>query len=75
MDRFLEAIYGMDQDGKLSSRNLLQIAVVLSEFREADIMTSPPFVVQRVLFGTLARVGRALGYRPDYPYPYARRAV
>jgi quercetin dioxygenase-like cupin family protein len=75
IDRFLEAIYGMDQDGKLSPRHFLQIAVVLSEFRDADIMTSPPLFVQRILFGFLAGIGRLCGYRPDYPYPYAKRAV
>ena len=75
MDRFLEAIYGMDQDGRMSPRNFLQIAVILWEFRDADRMTSPPFVVQRIVFRFLAKLGRLLGYKPDYPYPYQRSAV
>jgi hypothetical protein len=29
--------------------------------------------VQRVAFGALAAVGRLLGYRAHYPYPYAER--
>ena len=74
MDRFLEAIYGMDQDGRLSARHFLQLAVVLWEFRDADRMTSPPFAVQRIVFRFLAGLGRLLGYKPDYPYPY-RSAV
>jgi hypothetical protein len=27
-----------------------------------------------VIFGALAKVARLLGYRAEYPYPYARRS-
>jgi len=69
MEGFLEAIYGLAQDGKLppkSLSNLLQLGVVLSEFHDADIVTVVPLPVQKML----GFFGRLLGYKCNYPYPY-----
>jgi len=69
MEGFLEAIYGLTQDGKLPPRslsNLLQLGVVLSGFHDADIVTVVPLPVQKIL----GFFGRLLGYKCDYPYPY-----
>src|ERR671914_826143 len=40
---------------------------VLVDFR-------PPLFFQRMIFGALAKVARLLGYRAEYPYPYARQS-
>jgi hypothetical protein len=47
--------------------HLLQGALVSREFRDVIVFRSPPFLVQRVLFGLLAPVARLRGYRPTYP--------
>jgi quercetin dioxygenase-like cupin family protein len=69
MENFLEAIYGLVQDGKLppkSLSSLLQVGVVLSEFHDADIVKVVPLPVQKIL----GFFGRLMGYKCDYPYPY-----
>jgi hypothetical protein len=43
--------------------NPLQLAVVMSEYQNEVRGARPPFALQRVMFGLLAPVGRALGYR------------
>jgi quercetin dioxygenase-like cupin family protein len=63
-------LFGMAQDGKTNSRgmpNLLQAAIFAREFSDVLYFTKPPLWVQRLLFGALAGVARALGYRGSYP--------
>ena len=72
-DRFIESvgtIFGLARDGKTNARGMpgpLQGAVTLREYRDVVVFTTPPPAVQRLLFGLLARVGRAAGRRPFYP--------
>jgi quercetin dioxygenase-like cupin family protein len=69
MEGFLEAIYGLAHDDKLppqSLSSLLQLGVVLSEFHDADIVQMVPLPVQKLL----GFIGRLLGYKGNYPYPY-----
>lgn len=72
-ERFEEMIrnlFGLAQDGKTNSKgmpNLLQGALFAREFSDVISFTKPPLVVQRVLFGVLASIGRALGYKGSYP--------
>lgn len=47
--------------------NLLQAAIFAREFSDVLYFTKPPLLVQRLLFGTLAAIARALGYRGSYP--------
>ena len=73
MDRFFESFFGLAQDGKLNEKglpSLWQMAVSVPYFGDEVRLTSPPWAVQRALFGVLAPVGRLLGYRPEYLYPY-----
>ena len=49
------------------------MAVLLHEFRDDIHLAKTPLLVQRILLGTLALVGRLLGYQARYPYPYARQ--
>ncbi|MCI0359377.1 MAG: cupin domain-containing protein [Planctomycetaceae bacterium] len=64
--------FALARDGKVNRKgmpNLLQLAVFAQEFDDVVQFTSPPRVVQWVLFGLLAPIARLLGYRgsnPDY---------
>ncbi len=75
-DRFFETFFGLAQDGNLNEKglpSLWQMAVSVPYFGDEGRLVSPPWAVQRALFGVLAPVGRMLGYRPEYPYPYGGR--
>jgi hypothetical protein len=47
--------------------NILQLAVIASEYRREMEFVKPPRALQHILFAVLAPLGRALGYRPTYP--------
>ena len=73
-ETMLETVFGLAQDGKLARagipRNPLRLALIVHDYEDQIYLARPPLVVQRVLFGALASVGRLLGYRAEYPYPY-----
>lgn len=73
-----EALAGLARDGKTNAagapKNPLLLALVLREYEDEIYFVRPPLFVQRIVFGSLARVARLLGYRADYPYPYPRRS-
>jgi quercetin dioxygenase-like cupin family protein len=73
-----ETLAGLARDGKTNKAgapgNPLRLALVLRHFEDEIYFVRPPLAVQRVIFGTLARVARLLGYRAEYPYPYARQS-
>src|SRR5215217_2756022 len=76
IDRFFESFLGLAQAGKLDEKglpSLWQLAVMVPQFGDEIRLTSPPWVVQKSVFGALAPVGRMLGHRPEYPYPYGGR--
>ena len=63
-------LFGLAQDGKTNSKgmpNPLQAAIFAQEFGDVLHFTKPPLVVQRLLFGALGAIARALGYRGSYP--------
>ena len=73
IDQFFESYFGLAQDGKLKddgSPTFWQLAVMAPYFGDEIRMPNPPWVLQKVIFGLLASIGRMLGYRPVYPYPY-----
>ena len=43
--------------------------LIALEYEDEFRLASPPWVVQKALFGLLAQVGRLLGYHARYPYP------
>ncbi len=45
----------------------LQLALSAWEFSDVIVFRSPPLVVQRVIFGTLAPIARWRGHRATYP--------
>jgi quercetin dioxygenase-like cupin family protein len=73
-----ETLAGLARDGKTNRagapKNLLQLALILRHFEGEIYFVQPPLAVQRVILGVLAKVARLLGYRAEYPYPYARQS-
>jgi len=69
-EQFFENFFGLGRDGKTNPRTglpgLLQLAVIANHFRNEVYLAQPPYWVQRVVFGLLARVGRLRGYRAVY---------
>lgn len=72
-ERFLymiETFFGLARLGHTDSKgmaNPLQAALTAREFSDVLVFRSPPPAVQRPLFGALALVARARGYRATYP--------
>jgi mannose-6-phosphate isomerase-like protein (cupin superfamily) len=65
----ISTLFGLANDGLTNDKgmpHLLQLAVIAKEFRDVVEFVRPPRAVQRVLFGVLAPLGRALGYKPWY---------
>jgi quercetin dioxygenase-like cupin family protein len=77
-ERAFETLAGLARDGKTNGagapRNPLVLALVLRHFEDEIYFVRPPLAVQRVIFGVLVKVGWLLGYRAEYPYPYARHS-
>jgi quercetin dioxygenase-like cupin family protein len=55
-ETFFETVWELD-----SKPGLLQGAVLMNEYADEFRLVKPPWPVQRVLFGVLAPIGRALG--------------
>ena len=67
--QFFETLWGLAADGKTNTDgvpHLLQLAVLLHEYADEYVLTSPPAIVQTVLVGVLAPIGRLCGYRGRY---------
>lgn len=77
-ESFFESFFGLAQDGQVHPKtglpNLLQMAVLLRAYRHEIILAQPPQVVQTLLFGALAPIGRVFRYKAEYPYPHLRQA-
>ena len=77
-ERAFETLAGLARDGKTNRagapKNPLRLALILREFEEEIYFVRPPLVVQKMILGALAFIGRLLGYRAEYPYPYARQS-
>jgi quercetin dioxygenase-like cupin family protein len=76
----IENLYGLANDGKTNARGvprLLPLALFAREFRHEGEFISPPRIIQRLLFGALAPLARARGYRainPEYLGPNGKAA-
>lgn len=77
LENWFESYFGLAQAGKVSAKsglpNLFQLAVMMRAYQAVLILARPPRPVQTLLFGSLAAIGRVLGYKADYPYPYLRQ--
>jgi quercetin dioxygenase-like cupin family protein len=73
----LETLAGLARDGKVNKagvpNNPLRLALLVHDYEDEIYLASPPLFVQRAIFGPLAFLGRLLGYRAEYPYPFARQ--
>jgi quercetin dioxygenase-like cupin family protein len=68
-ETFFETLWGLVSEGedKLGGPHyLLQMAVVLRHFNRQFRLLKPAYWVQLIVFGTMALVGRLLGFRPRY---------
>jgi mannose-6-phosphate isomerase-like protein (cupin superfamily) len=69
----LRTLFGLQRDGRLRiprlgvPRPLLQIAVLFDEYLDEIHLPVVPFWAQRVVFRTLARLGRWRGYGSTFP--------
>lgn len=72
-----ETLAGLARDGKtnkaVAPKNSLLLALILHHNEDEIYFVRPPPALKRIIFGALAKVARLLGYRAEYPYPYARR--
>lgn len=72
-ERFLhmiETLFGLAREGHVGKGgmpNPLQLALFAREFSDILVLRRPPAAVQRLLFGALAPIARARGYRATYP--------
>jgi mannose-6-phosphate isomerase-like protein (cupin superfamily) len=65
----ISTLFGLANDGLTNDKglpHLLQMAVIAQEFRDVVEFAPPPRFVQHIVFGLLAPIGQALGYRPWY---------
>lgn len=63
-------LFGLARDGKVSKNglpNLLQLAVIVHSVMPYAYLDGMPIHMQEIVFGSLAAVGRLLGYRASYP--------
>jgi quercetin dioxygenase-like cupin family protein len=77
----IQNLYGLANDGKTDERgvpNLLPLALFAREFRREGEFIRPPRIIQRILFGALAPLARARGYKaidPEYIGPSGKAAA
>ncbi len=70
IEEFVETLYGLARDGKVDARgrpNPLQLMVVLHALQRVGYLAGIPVPIQRVFFGSMAGIGRLVGYRARYP--------
>jgi quercetin dioxygenase-like cupin family protein len=66
----IETIFGLARLGHTNSKGMphpLQLALFASEFTDVIVFRKPPPALQRAIFGALAPIARARGYRATYP--------
>jgi quercetin dioxygenase-like cupin family protein len=73
---FITTFFALARDGRTNRRgiptNPFQLGATFAEYADVIRGTRPPWAIQRTLFAVLNPIGRALGYRPDVPYPRQR---
>lgn len=66
---FYETLFGLAADGQTNRHGVpkpLQLAVLLQAYRAEFVLCRPSLPVQKLLFGSLAAVGKLLGYQARY---------
>ncbi len=75
---FITTFFGLARAGQVDESGfpgLVQSAVTLHEYRDTIRMVALPHGVQEYVLPVLAGFGRAIGLRPDYPYPRRTRVL
>jgi quercetin dioxygenase-like cupin family protein len=75
-EAFLRNMIGLAQDGKTNAKgmpNLLQLALIASEFEDVIRLGAPAPMVQTMLFPLLKPIARLRGYRSSYRQYVFRR--
>ena len=71
IEAFLETLYALAQQGKMGGngtfKDPLQGVVTAQAIEPTTYIAGLPIWIQRPLFGVLAPIGRALGYKAFYP--------
>jgi hypothetical protein len=70
LEVFAETAFGLARDGKIrkdGTLHPLQLIVTLQALQPVGYMVGMPIIVQQVLFGVMAGIGRLLGYKARYP--------
>jgi quercetin dioxygenase-like cupin family protein len=73
LDQFLESVFALAQCGKANSRGepgLLHMAVIMQKYWDVLYLAKPSLPVQKIVLGLLSVIGRMLGYKSEYPYPF-----
>jgi hypothetical protein len=68
--RVVETLFGLAREGHVNEKGMpgpLQLALIGREFSDVIVFRRPPPAIQRGLFGALAPIARARGYRGTYP--------
>jgi quercetin dioxygenase-like cupin family protein len=68
-EELLETVFGLAQDGRAGGNGLpgpLQLIATANEYSAELRLTSPPWALQRTLFGVVAPVARIMGRKPRY---------
>jgi quercetin dioxygenase-like cupin family protein len=76
LEAYLRNMIGLAQDGKTDAKgmpNLLQLALIASEFEDVIELATPAPMVQRMLFPLLKPIARLRGYRSSYRQYVFRR--
>ena len=66
----IETFFGLARLGHMDRKGMpspLQLSLSAREFSDVMVFHSPPPVVQRAIFGSLAPIAHSLGYRATYP--------
>jgi quercetin dioxygenase-like cupin family protein len=66
----IETLFGLARLGYTNSKGMphpLQLVAFAREFSDVIVFRKPPQVVQHVVFGALAPIAHARGYRASYP--------
>src|SRR5713101_1037436 len=73
-EEFFESLYALAQQGQVGNdglpKNLLQKVVVVQALQPHTYAAGIPIWIQRVAFGFLAAIGRAVRYQSYYPAQY-----
>jgi quercetin dioxygenase-like cupin family protein len=73
LDKFLESVFALAQYGKTDDKGLpglLQMSVIIQKYWDVVYLAKPPLLVQKIVLSVLSVLGRVLGCRSEYIYPY-----